>query len=130
MRTYCNRCYVNNGPHKKPCVFYPQEAKLRDKEIEQLQAKSKRQFEVIGEVAIERDKLQAENKNLKEFARHVIETECWSLYEQDGCELQELAEKLGLIKSQIATENDIDDESDFEIGDKIYKFTEVLKGGD
>ncbi len=104
-------------------------------EIEQLQAKYAELEATITKRALNYRKgkikeLEAENEDLKEFARHVIRTECWSLYEQDGCELQELAEKLGLIEPQTATENDIDEESDFEIGDTIYKFTEVLKGGE
>ena len=72
-------------------------------------------------------KLRTENERLKEFARYVIRTECWSLGEQDGGEIQELAEKLGLIESHTATEEDVDDESDIEIGDSIYIFSEALK---
>ena len=84
------------------------------------------QYGAVGAV----EQLQAENEKLKEFARHVIETECWTLCEQDGGDLQELAEKLGLIEPHIATEDDIDDESDFEVGDKIYKFSDMLKEGE
>ena len=69
-----------------------------------------------------------ENNQLKEFARHVIETECWSLIPQDGGDLQDLAEKLGLIVPHTATEQDIDDECDHEVGDRIFKFSETLKG--
>ncbi len=66
---------------------------------------------------------------LKEFARHVIRIECWSLECQDGGDLQDLAEKLGLIKQHTATKADIDEESDIEVGDIIYKFADILKGG-
>lgn len=75
--------------------------------------------------------LQAENEKLKEFARRVIKIECWSIYEQDGCDIQELAERLGLIAKHTATEADVNpDYDDFEVGDIIYKFTEILKGGE
>ena len=71
--------------------------------------------------------LEAQNQLLKDFARFVIKQECWG-YDMDGFEIQELAEKLGLIKEHIATEEDVDEFTDFEVGDKIYKFTDVLKG--
>lgn len=66
-------------------------------------------------------------RGLKEFARHVIRQECWSLFDLDGGDIQDLAEKLGLIEPHIATEDDIDEESDFEVGDTIFKFSEVLQ---
>ena len=72
-----------------------------------------------------RTKLDQQEK-LKEFARHVIEVECWSLHDQDGGDLQELAEKLGLIELHTATEEDVADNLDFEVGDPICKFTKVL----
>jgi len=73
--------------------------------------------------------LQADNEKLKEFARYIIKTECWFLSEQDGGTIQDLAEKLGLIESCIATEQDVDAEfDDYEVGDTIYKFTKTLKG--
>ena len=51
-------------------------------------------------------------EKLKDFARR---------------DVQEWAEELGLIVPHIATEEDVDDESDHEIGDKIYKFSELLQ---
>ena len=46
----------------------------------------------------------------------------------DGLEIQDLAERLNLIKEHVATEKDVDDEySDFEVGDPIYKFSDILK---
>ena len=72
--------------------------------------------------------LQAENKRLKKFARYVIKQECWSLCGLDGGDIQELAEKLGLIEPHIATEKDIDDDVDYEVGDKIFRFSAALKG--
>lgn len=81
----------------------------------------------IDELQAELDTANDENKLLKDFARPVIEQECWSLFPQDGGDLQRLAEKLGLIVSDVATQEDVDDESDFEVGDRIYKFSDILK---
>ena len=65
--------------------------------------------------------------SLKEFARKVISKECWAYDNMDGLDIQCLAEKLGLVKQHAATKDDVVEESDFEVGDPIYKFTEVLK---
>ncbi len=73
-------------------------------------------------------KLKDENKRLKEFARHVIRQECWLISNLDGGDLQELAEKLGLIVPHTATEDDIDEDCDYDVGDKIFKFSDWLKG--
>ena len=64
---------------------------------------------------------------LKEFARSVIRQECWEIEPLDGADIQELAERLELIMPCIATEADVDEESDYEVGDIIYKFSETLK---
>lgn len=66
---------------------------------------------------------------LREFARQVIKEQCWGC-EMDGFEIQDLAEKLELIAKHTATEDDVDDEDDYEAGDTIYKFTEILKGSE
>ena len=71
--------------------------------------------------------LQGELERLKDFARRVIRQECWSLFEQDGGDIQEWAEKLGLIVPHIATVEDVDEERDYGVGDKIYKFSDRLK---
>ena len=73
------------------------------------------------------EQLQAELKSLKEFARRVIEIEFRSMFDPDGGDIQDLAEKTGLIQQHIATEDDIDDSSDFEVGDTIFKFSEFMK---
>lgn len=92
-----------------------------------LQAESRFNDWLIAKAQIKQ--LQAELEKLKEFARHIIEIECWSLFDQDGGDIQDLAEKLGLIEQHIATEDDINEDiSDFEVGDTIYKFSKVLKG--
>ena len=67
------------------------------------------------------------DKELVEFARKVIKEVCWGYPELDGCEIQDLAEKLNLIEPHIATKDDVDEETDFEIGDRIYQFSDMLK---
>ena len=110
MGSYCKECdAVNEQLHKKTCFFYSREAKARDKEIKQL---------------------QDELKSLKEFGRFVIKDMCFGCDLLDGGDIQEVADKLGLIKPVEATEDDVDEESDFEVGDIIYKFTDTLKGGE
>jgi len=42
------------------------------------------------------EQLKDEKEKLKEFAHHVIRFGCWALFDQDGGDIQELAEKLGL----------------------------------
>jgi hypothetical protein len=84
--------------------------------------------EIIGLLKARETMLLAENNKLKEFARHVIRGYCWEFIEPDGCELQDMAVRLGLLKPHIATEEDVDVEfDDYEVGDKIYKFTSTLK---
>ena len=68
---------------------------------------------------------EQEIENLKEFARSVIRQECWAIEPLDGAEIQELAERLGLIVPHIATE--VDEDCDWEIGDTIYKFSKILQ---
>ena len=67
------------------------------------------------------------DKELVEFCRKVISTVCWDHDNMDGCDIQCLAEKLGLVEQRVATKDDVSDWSDFEIGDIIYKFTDILK---
>jgi len=81
----------------------------------------------IRQLQAELDKVKAEKEGLKKFARFIIRQECWSIFDQDGGDVQDRAEDIGLIKAHRATEKDIDDESDFEVGDLIYKFSQILK---
>lgn len=64
-------------------------------------------------------------QKLADFTRYCIEEYCWDcLQEPDGGDLQEKAEKLGLIHAVTATKADVDPEfDDYEVGDTIYKFT-------
>ncbi len=64
---------------------------------------------------------------LVEFARVIIKEVCWSCNQADALDIQDLAEKLNLIVPHTATEDDVDDESDFDVGDRIYQFSEILK---
>lgn len=85
------------------------------------------------------DKLSVKNKApieaveassaLRKFARQVIKEQCWGC-EMDGFEIQDLAEKLELIAKHTATEDDVEDGDDYEVGDVIYKFTDFLKGNE
>jgi hypothetical protein len=68
-----------------------------------------------------------EVKVLREFARDIIADYCWGYSrEPDGGDVQELAEKLGLIVPHIATAEDAEDQAEFEPGDTIYKFADWL----
>jgi len=86
---------------------------------------------------IRADIAEAECERLREFARKIILTYCWDLgdpeaqqqFDTDGGEIEQLAEKLGLIKLHIATAEDVTEFTDFKVGDTIYKFTDSLKGG-
>ncbi len=82
-------------------------------------------------VAIDKQRdLESESAKLKKFARTFIKTECWG-YDPDidGGEVQEWAEQCGLIESHPATEQDAIDfsEYDIEVGDEVFKFTDILK---
>lgn len=69
----------------------------------------------------------SDNKLLKEFARRIIEQECWVYSPLDGDDIQDLVEKLGLIVPHIVTKEDVDESSDYVEGDNIYVFSEILK---
>ena len=71
--------------------------------------------------------LQSQLATLQEFARYIIRTECWGGGYIDGGDVQELAEKLGLILPHTATEEDVDEDYDYEVGDKTYKLSEMLE---
>jgi hypothetical protein len=94
--------------------------------IEQLEAEIKGHEANIKLRADHVGKLQAELDKLKEFARKVIGGYCWGV-PLDGLDIQELAGSLELIEPRTATEADVDDESDYEVGDSIYKFTKELE---
>jgi hypothetical protein len=68
-------------------------------------------------------------KALVAFARKIIRDECWDCCDIDGGTIQAIALKLGLIEPKIATVEDVGDHEfcDFEVGDTIYVFSEILK---
>ncbi len=70
-----------------------------------------------------------EIERLQEFARHIIRQYCWDMFDPDGGNIQDEAEKLGLLVPCIATVEDVDEESNFEPGDTIYRFSDILKEG-
>jgi hypothetical protein len=79
-----------------------------------------------AELLCKYEKLTDDNEKLKEFIRKVIKEYCWAIEDSDPLDLQELAEKLGLIVPCIATEDHVTDESDFEVGDAIFTWSDIL----
>lgn len=76
------------------------------------------------------DEISRDNEKLKEFARYVIDSECWDNI--DGGDIQGLAEKLGLIKECKLTIQDQIQHSEHycedDIGEAtIYHFTDLIK---
>lgn len=65
--------------------------------------------------------------SLVKFAIKVIGAYCWGYDSMDGLDIQDLAEVLGLLEQHTVVKEDVDEESDFEVGDMIYKFSEILK---
>ena len=72
------------------------------------------------------EQLKTENQRLKEFARSVIRVECWGYDTPDGGDIQDIAIRLNLIEPHTATEADVNEFTDYEVGDTIYKFADIL----
>ena len=78
-------------------------------------------------------KLQAENAKLKAFIREFVSVECWGyIPEVDGGDVQEVAEKMGIIVPVKATQQQTDDLNeehgiDLEEGDVIYNWSDLMK---
>ena len=139
-RMHSKRCAINTSSFRAYCTCGA-DGKVLRKKIEQLQAELATEKEAVKTLTIfledakkqiktankRWNDLREDNRRLKEFARYVIETECWSLFEQDGGDLQELAEKLDLIVPHVV-EIDDDYDVDFEVGETIFKFSETLQG--
>jgi len=68
-------------------------------------------------------------ESVKEFARKVIISKLWG-NGAEAFDIQDIAEKLGLIVLTTATEEYVSEYTDFEVGDSIYKFSEILKEQD
>ena len=77
------------------------------------------------EMKAELHQLRVENKWLKEFAIEII-SRMFDGLETDNCDTQELAEKHNLIKAHIVIESDIDENSEYEVGETTYKYTDIL----
>ena len=98
-----------------------------DEKLCKVEAENKRLNTIINNRAEDLEVLRKYEK-LQEFARYVIRQELWGIDAHDTFEIQELAAKLGLIAPCIATEEDVDDEYDyFEVGDTIFKFSDMLE---
>ena len=71
---------------------------------------------------------------VKELLMDVIREVCWGYYEPDGGSLQDKAVKMGILRPDVVKEGDPeceDEESDFDVGTEIYRFTDqMLKGVD
>jgi len=97
-------------------------------ELDKLKDDFSKTCTVVTKYADETVRLKTENEKLKEFARYIIRQECWAYQDLDGYEVEELAEKLGLIVKHIATKEDVNEQSDYEVGDSIFVFSEEMKG--
>jgi len=78
-------------------------------------------------------KLKAENDKLKKFVREFIRVECWGYVPTvDGFDVQDVAEKMGIIVLAQATQEDADrlngmDDMDIEEGDVFYKWADWME---
>ena len=105
---------------------YAESVVCRDCEIERLKAELRHALDFDPDGMVSKIKQQAKQiERLKEFARSVIRTECWN--QLDGAEIQDVAERCGLIVPKTATKDDVDDFTDYEVGDTIYVFSDRLK---
>jgi hypothetical protein len=84
-----------------------------------------------AEVLLDVERLKTENAKLKEFARDIITDECWDLggsQSRDGVDVQDWAEKLGLIVKGKATAEQAEASNGLcEEGDDWYTFSDILK---
>ena len=129
---FCWRCWCedeNPKLHEEVDKLQAQLTAANDK-IERLEGiivRFKAGCKITGKGPVDKDceavrLANEENERLKEFTRHVINVECWSV---DGADIQEKAEELGLIIPHTVTEEDADD--DYGVGDTRFKFSETLK---
>jgi hypothetical protein len=85
---------------------------------------------LCSECSKDYDDMKKENKKLKEFVREIIRQECWGGGGVDGGDIQDIAEKHGLIEKKIATDDDWNPDCDFDTGDSIFVFSDLLNGGE
>ena len=71
------------------------------------------------------DVLKSENAKLKAFARLMIE-EMFDGHDVEGFDIQDMAERNGLIVPRVATEDDVEAGIECEVGDTIYQFADWM----
>lgn len=81
-------------------------------------------IQIVGEGI---DKLKTENARLKEFARLVIESMWDGASDVYGGDVQDWAEKRGLIVPREATEDDVAAGVECEVGDEIFTFSDWMQ---
>jgi hypothetical protein len=92
---------------------------------EMLEQRQKMLMGEIEKVATSSAEAQAENDKLKAFARIVIE---WALdgHDIEALDLQDVAQRNGLLVPHEATEDDVAAGIDCEVGDEIYRFADWM----
>lgn len=65
---------------------------------------------------------------LAQFAERIIRKYCWDETDPDGGDIQDAAERFGIIRKVIAAAEHVgqSDCADFEIGDEIFEFTNTI----
>ncbi len=85
-----------------------------------------------GDDVLEVARLKAENVKLKAFVREFVSVECWGyIPEVDGGDVQEVAEKMGIVVPVKATQQQADDLNkehgiDLEEGDFICQWADWM----
>jgi hypothetical protein len=67
---------------------------------------------------------------MRQFCRSIIKEYCWDQGEPDGGDIQDQAERLGLIVPHIATLQDTVRMDDVEVGDQIFVFADWMDCND
>lgn len=70
---------------------------------------------------------QEQNEAMRKFCRYVVREYCWGYTSQpDGGDIQDVAEKLGIIVPAIATASDAEHMDFTDVGDTIFRFADWL----
>lgn len=67
---------------------------------------------------------------MRHFLRRIIKDYCWGHSDPDGGEIQDRAERLGIIVPRIATLVDSVSMDDVEVGDRIFVFADWMQCND
>jgi len=105
------------------CIQFLDEGDFPSQPISELERKLSEALYNCDDAII---KLEAQLALLKDFARKVIISEPWG-NGAEAFDIQDIAEKLGLIILTTATEEYVSEYTNFEVGDSIYKFSDILK---